>query len=225
MALSITEPTIELAFTTNVTSYALGGFTPTANSLLICMVFATGTVAAGTMTGGGLTWTLQKSQLYNTTDTAYLFTAQVTGTPTLTAATFDCAADAATGCVMMLFQVTGHSQRLPIRQSVSGSGATANPSLIVATRLTGNAYVAGFGIPRSPPASAGPTGWTEIADIGYATPTAGAVGAFRVNGETGTTVTFTSVAGNWGMLFAEVQEAYTPIVYNISQAVNRASTF
>jgi len=205
MAFAVTEPVAELATTTNATSYALGAFTPAANSVLAVLVFATNTIASGTMTGGGLTWTQRTSQLYNLLHTAYLFTASVGASPSSTTITFDCTGDAASGCVMMAFQVTDADTIVPVRQVQPGSGALGNPSVTFPTTLlTVNAYIAGFGIPRNPPASTPPASWTEVADTGYGTPTSGATGAYRATGETGTTVTFTSALGNWGMIAVEI---------------------
>ncbi len=208
MALAITEPTVELAFTTNVSAYALGAFTPAANAYLVVMVFASGTVdAAPTMAGGSLTWRLLGKQIYNTTDSAYVFGAQAGGSPASCTATMTLPTDAATGCVMMIFSVTGHNLTAPIRQVKTSATTAANPAIAFTNALrTGDATVAGFGMPRSPPASAPPSsggGWTEIADIGYATPTSGASGAYRVTGDTSSTITFTSLSAAYGALGVE----------------------
>lgn len=206
MALAITEPTVEVASTSNTTSYAMGAFTPTANSFLVCMVFASGTVAAGSMSGGGLTWSRQTSINFNSTDTAYLFTAPVGASPASTTPTFDCTGDAATGSVMMIWQVTGTN--VGVVQVDAEARTAANPTITMPSALsTGNAYMAGFGMPRSPPSSTPPNvNWTEIADVGYSTPTSGASGAHRVNGETGSTITFTSASAAYGILAIEVAE-------------------
>lgn len=208
MAISISEPVAETADTSNTNTYTLGAFTPTANALLVVFAFATGTVAAATMTGGGMQWFRVASQLFNTTDTAYVFVAQAPASPSSTTVTFDCTGDNATGCILMAFQVTGHNPFVPIKQVVTGANAgSANPALTVGTMNTNNGYCAGFGMPRNPPTSAPPTSWTEIADIGVNLPAQGGTGAFRAGGETGTTVTFTSSSAAWGAVFIEIWEA------------------
>lgn len=208
MAVTVTEAVAEVNSTTNAATYSFGAFTPTANAQLIVMVFATGTtLASPTMSGGGLAWRLLDSQLYNTTDTAYVFTARVGSSPSSTTITFDCTGDNATGASMVAFSVTGNNPW--IRQVKKGSGTTADPSLTMDLALkTDNAYVAAFGINRSTPTATSPGSgaWTEVADAGYSTPNNGAAGAFRNGGETGSTVTFTAASGNWAMFAVEVTE-------------------
>jgi len=207
MTLAITEPVAEINITTNAGSYAFGAFTPVANSVLVVMAFVTGTVAAGTCTSvPALTWTQQQVQLYNSVDTAYLYTAVVGGSPSSTVVTINVTGDNGTGCHAVIFQVTGADYSgTPVRQTAKAAAATANPVVTFGSALlTGNGYCAAFGIPRSPPASTPPANWSEISDAGYSLPTAGGSGAYRVNGETGTTVTFTSAAGNYGILGCEI---------------------
>lgn len=173
-AIGASEPVAEVASTTNATSYAFGAFTPSANSTLVVFVFATGTVAAGTMSGGSLTWTRATSQLYNSVDTAYVFWAQTGGSPGSTTITFDCTGDGATGAVMAVVEFTGTDATIPIRQVKKSATTAANPTVTFNNALlTGNGYAAGFGMPRNPPTSAAPGSWTEIADTGYGTPTSG----------------------------------------------------
>lgn len=217
MALALSEPTAEILSTTNAATYAMAAFTPTADALLVVMVFASGTAAAGTMTGGGLTWNLITSTAYNSTSTAYLFAAKVSASPVSTAVTFACTGDNATGVCMGVVQITG--TYVGVKQFTSNATTAANPTLTFSTALsTGNAYVAGFGVPRSPPSSTPPGGgaWSEIFDGGYSTPTSGGTMAYRNGGETGTTVTFTSASGAYGALGVEVWEAPAPTVSAIT---------
>lgn len=206
MSIGISEPVAEFQSTLNQASYAMGAFTPLPYSFLVVLVFADGTAAAApTMTGGSLTWTRQQRIVYNTTDLACIFTAPVGASPVSTNPTFDCTGDNATGIVMMAFQVVGYNQASPIAQSDSEARTAANPvDTLPGNMNTNNGYIAGFGMPRSPPASTAPASWTEIADIGHANPTAGASGAYRVNGETGTTITFTSASAAYGIVAIEI---------------------
>jgi hypothetical protein len=112
---------------------------------------------------------------------------------------------------MMLFKVSGADRVAPIVQKKTAATTGANPTVTLdAAMQTGNAYIAGFGCPRSPPTSTPPASWTETADAGYSTPTAGATGAFRVNGETGTSITFTSASVAYGMIGVEIKAAAAP---------------
>ena len=204
---TITEPVAELASSTDASSYAMTAFTPTANAVLLVFVHASGTVATGTMSGGGLTWTKKTSVLNNTTDTNYLFWAKTGSSPVSTTVTFDCTGDAATGVIMAAFQATGADivTADPIKQVKTNAATAANPTVTMDTALTTtNAYAGFFGVPRNPPTSAAPASWTETLDTGHTTPTQGASGAYRNGGETGTTVTFTSVSAAYGIIVAEV---------------------
>jgi hypothetical protein len=203
--IGISEPVAELASSTNTSSYAIGAFTPAAYSFLVVLVFADGTVAAApTMTGGNLTWTRQQRIVYNTTDMACIFTAPVGASPVSTNPTFDCTGDNATGVVMMAFQVIGYDQVTPIVQSDSEARTAANPTDTWNAMDTNNGYIAGFGKPLNPPVSTPPADWVETADIGHTVPVAGAASAYRVNGETGTTIIFTSASGAYGILAIEI---------------------
>jgi hypothetical protein len=214
MAIACSEPVAEINSTTNASAYSFASFTPTAGALLVCMAFATGTVAAGTMSnssGTSLRWTKLASVAYNGgVDTAYLYVAQVPTSTIASVYNVNTTGDAATGCFAVMFQFTGHNVFNPVRQVKTNSAlATANPSLTFDTALdTNNGYALGFGIDRTAPASTPPSvSWTEIADGGYGTPAAGGTGAFRATGETGTAYSFTAASGDWGILGIEINEA------------------
>lgn len=208
MAIGCSELVAEAFSTSNTTSYSLGAVTPSTNSTLVVLAFASGTVAsAPTMSGGGLTWKLITRQVYNSTSTLYAFYANVGDTASSTTITFNCSQDAATGCALIAFQFTGTDLLTPnpIRQFKTRATTAANPAVTFAANMdTNNGYCAGFGVPRNPPTSTAPGSWTEVADGGYSTPTSGATGAYRAGGETGATVTFTSASAAYGMVAVEV---------------------
>lgn len=216
MAIGVTEAVAEVASTANATSYAMGAFTPAADSTLVVMVAGIATVAAApTMTGGSLTWTLEVADLAvgGSVDSQYMFWANTGASPGSTTITFDCTGDAATGCFMTCHQFTGSDVNAasPIRQTVvsnSGGVAVADPSATFASALlTGNGYCAMSVCARNPFVAAPPSGWTEDADTGIATPDRGMTSAFRAGGETGTVITFTATSVVWAMMAAEVKEA------------------
>lgn len=207
---AISEPVAELVSSTDTTSYAMTAYTPTANSIQVVYVFASGTVAAGTMTGGSLTWIKAGSVASNGgADTTYVFYARVGASPASTAPTFDCTGDAATGVVLTAFQLTGVHWANPLRQLKTGAATAANPSVTMNIALkTGNGYTVGAQVPRNPATYTPPASWTEIADTGHTTPTKGAEAAFRAGGETGTTVTLTGASGAYGMIVAEWNQGF-----------------
>lgn len=191
MTLSITEPTPGVASTLNTTSYAMAAFTPTASSRLIVGVWATATVAVATMTGGGLTWTLDASIAVGGA-TLYEFFADVGASPASTTITFDCTGDAATGCTMFCLQVTGHDPASPYAQAAATITAGIGNNTVVTwgTALTTtNAYIGFVGSLGGNTTSA-PASWTKQDELSYATPTTTGSVLFRINGETGTTINF-----------------------------------
>lgn len=229
MALAVSRPIAVINSTSNASSYAMAAFTPTANALLVLFIWASDTwVDPGSVSGGGLTWSAAVPSTPFPTygasgqHSAYMYYAQVGGSPASTTVTWNCAADAATGAVMVLFQVTGHDTSSPIVQALrQDCGTAANPSIAVAAMNTANAYLAGVGTTRSPPTSTPPTNWTEVADNGYSTPTNGATAAYRVNGETGTSVQFTTASSTAGFvgLFAEIRPASTGVSGTLSSTL------
>ncbi len=210
MAIAITEPTAEVASTTNTSSYALGAFTPTAGALLVVLAFIDGNVATAPTISPttGVTWSAPTRVTYNTTDTAALFIGQVTaGTPSSITITVNTNNGNATGACLHVHQVTGHNVIAPVAQIVTATGSAANPSFTRAAANTNNGYIAGIGKAANPPTSTPPTSWTETADTGHTSPVAGSTTAFRAGGETSTTVTFTIASGAWGGIYVEINEA------------------
>lgn len=197
----------------------MAAFTPDANAVLVVIVVASDTVAAGSMTGGSLTWTKATSALFDGTGTVYLFWALTGASPGSTTITFDCTGDNASGCVLMAFSATGTDLTTPVRQSKARTATAANPNLTLdAAMLPTGGYIAGFGMSRNPPVSAPPASWTEIADTGYANNTTGASGAYRAEGETGTTIAFTSASAAFGIVAVELKTV-PPLSANVSQPV------
>lgn len=222
MALTVSEPTAEVLSTTNATTYALAAFTPTASALLVVFVVCTGKTAAGSVSGGGLTWTRRNGIAFNTTDIVEVFTATAPASPGSTTITYTTAAGGnATGCCLAIVQFAGTNPQ--VLQSDAEARTGANPVITMPSALsTGNAYAACFGMPRNPPTSTPPTSWTEIADGGVNTPAQGCSAAYRNGGETGTTITFTSLSAAYGIVAVEVYEA--PITATLAVTLAAATS-
>lgn len=206
MALAVSEPTTEATDNSDGTSYApLTAYTPTANALQVVFVFAAGTTAAGTMTGGSLTWTRRGSKASGAGSTLYVFTAQAGGSPASCDPTFDCTGDGSTGVVMCAFEVTGHNQTTPFVQAGDGAASAANPVATFASNLnTNNCYFGAVGVNRTAPAYTPPGSFTETCDTGHTTPNSGMQACYRIGGETGTTLTWTGASGNYACLAIEI---------------------
>jgi hypothetical protein len=195
--------------TSNTNSYAGTAGTPAANDLLICFVSASGTVATGTMTGGGWTWTKLTSFTKNSgNDTIYVFYAHATAA-TSTAPTFDCTGDNATGAIIHCWRVSGAEGRIQpsIRQIKTATGTTTNPSITMDRAiLTGNGVISIVANGNNSAAQfTNPTSWTTDLEASYNTPTNGMGSSKRDSGETGTTITWTCASTTaWGMIVIEL---------------------
>lgn len=224
MAIAISEPTPEVATTTNTDTLATAAFTPAANSVLVAIVHALDSVLpTPTFTDSEGAWTLKTVFNWPTGDLAhcsYVFWRKVGGSPVSIQPTFDCTGDPFIGCAIHPFQaipdvlVAGD----PIRQvAVNDSALTpsANPSVTFASALkTANGYVASMS--REAVGVTPPTSWTETAEHTITAPGQCFWGAYRAGGETGTTITATAAAEHWAMLAVEVyndQPRAAPAVY------------
>jgi hypothetical protein len=226
MALNITVPVAVLTDTSNVTSYSLTSFVPTANSFLVVTVVATATASNGTMAGGSLTWTKLLDTVAGSGNKHQVWYAPVGPSPVSTTINFQCTDDAATGVMMIVHQVTGYDTGNPFAQSKIldlGPGVT-NPSLTLASNMnTNNAYIAMVSVGRTTPGITVPGGWTEDADTGILTPNYGIGAGSRVNGETGNTIAFTAASGGWSMSFVEIN-ASTGLTQNLSDTITLTDT-
>lgn len=191
---------VSTASTVDGTSYVSGAFTPAASDLLIVVVAGGATVdTAATVVGStGQTFTkLGMATRGSSGSSLYAFVANAAATAVSQTVTFDCTADAATGAIIFVtsFSSVTRIGASAIRQikilSEIANGATPAPAFDMAV-LTGNPVLGAVGCAVNPPALTPPTSFTERADVGYATPAAGAEYATVDSGFTGTTVTWGS---------------------------------
>lgn len=239
---------IQTASTLNVTSYAAGTFTPAASDLLVGMVAATDTVAAGTMTSTGNTaaWTKITTALFQSSaGTCYLFVQNALTTATATVVTFDCTGDAATGAIIAVARISGMTRTgaSAVRQSAVLSNlavALGNPissPTLAAAALTGNPTIEFAGTlygGGSPETFNPPTNWTEgVADGSYLTPNTAFEYHFRNSGFTGTNTGWADTTGgadNLGIILAEFDTSAAGVVLPpkpviVSTAIQRAANW
>lgn len=212
MAVVRTQLAAAVASTSNTSSYAGPTGTPAAGDILIAAVAATGTVAAGTMTGGGFTWTRLMSLAYNGgADTLYIFWAVATSA-TSTTPTFDCTGDNATGCIIACARFTGlegQTQLYP-RQTTTATGSTANPAVSFPVAInTNNAVIlvcansTNSAVQFTPGAS-----YNEMDEATYTTPPSALAWHDRMSGETGVGKQMTNANTTaWGMIGIELYAA------------------
>lgn len=206
MAISITRPLTPVSSSANTTSYATGSYTPTANRLLVVVVFATATVSVGNVTGFGVTWYKYTSAVLSGS-TLYIFWAVSPPSPSADVITFECTDDAATGCFIVAHEVSGYdaATRIPFRQYIVNTATSTNATGTFAFALdTNNGYIAAFAGSLASGVSSVPTGWTQSSDLAIMNPTANFYSARRSTGETGSTITFTNPSTQWGFLGLEI---------------------
>ncbi len=215
MAISITEAVPELLSTTNAGSYASTAFTPVANALLILIAGVSDTTTnpgSVTNTGTSLVWNLLRVQGYGpgAAHNMYAYYAQVPASVSSSVITMNVTGDNGTGAAISILQVTGHNPTNPFAAYQMGASSVANPGWILNSRNTLNGQIGAIAVGRLPGGTA-PSGWTELVDGNYSTPTNGLAIVVRNSGETNATVNYTMAAttseGNWSAFWAEINEA------------------
>jgi len=211
MAVAFTQLAAINALTTNTSSYAGTAGTPVAGDLLICFAYISATVAAGSMTGGGWTWT--KLTSFSTgvqSGTLYVFWAYASAA-TSTTPLMDVSGDNGTGSIIQCFRITGSEgvQVPSIRQFKTNTNAgSANPSVTMDAAIKTENGVIGMSVNATNSATqyTAPTSWTEGGEIGMGTtPAAGGETAFRASGETNTTITWTNANTTaWAAIVLEI---------------------
>ena len=210
MAIDISVPVAAVRDTANVSNYTMASFNPAANAVLVVFVVATSEASAGAMAGGSLTWTRRDSNAYNTTDKVYGFTAPTGATPAACAPEVQFTGDAADGCAMYCYQVTGADTTNPIVQTAATQRTTVSIGTITlgATPLVGSGVLTAVGTTLNNPANVTiPLGFVASVDTGYATPTTGFASAYTINRSIPTS-SLTWLANNgtpsWGLVAFEI---------------------
>lgn len=211
--ITASDPIAGLASTSQANSYSMSAFTPTAQSLLVVFVYATGTtIADPTMTGGGLDWTLEAAQTVGANKLA-IFWARVGASPISTTISFSCTGDNATGCVMSVIQFLGYDQLVknPIKQFKQSTSTTTSTNANItfdAALSTSNGYAIGFYGTLGNNSSTAPGGWTEADDIAYTSPATNQGVAYRAGGlTTAGAFTWTNNSTAWQVQGVEVYVA------------------
>jgi hypothetical protein len=237
---------VNLNSSTNTTTYStgLGGpaadgrFLPDPYDLVVVPVWMSDTNATATCVWretvpGSYPLTLVANVAYDTTGTPlhrmFLFVAQrklwTGGAGVAQQLTVDVSADAATGCAIRPFKLTGTVDATAdngvsaLRQVVTGGGnATANPTLTMSALETDalNAVLFMVGTDVNPPGGTAEASWTEWRDTGYTTPPTGEYFMYRL-ATTDNTPTVTAAAQDWGAVAVEVRAPASPQVVTLIQ--------
>lgn len=198
MAISFASLATPLASTNNQsTVYTATAGTAQAQDILIAFVSVSGNTTAGTMSGGGLTWNLVTSALKNTNlDICLVYWAYVTTTASITPAYTPAAA--ATGCIIAVTRVvgsTGTSAALNLVQTAAtATGTTANPTITfgTATNTNNGILLLVANGTNSATQFTAPSGFAEIIEVAYNTPTNAVQTSSLISGGTSTTYTWTN---------------------------------
>ncbi len=197
-----------IANTLSSETYSFFPFTPAATSLLIVIVAIRGTAVSATIsdTAGVAVWTTHED---NGTGLA-IFTGAVLGVPSRTIVQISITGDAGTGRRTSMWECTGDVGRPEYVQSdlsdVGAGGTTPQwtPDVVLNTN---NAYFACINNTSNPAAVTEPASWTEDADTGHVSPTAGWEVVSRNGGESGLSVSWGSTSATaWRLLGIEIAE-------------------
>ena len=210
-SITITSPTLGVASTSNVASYALAAFTPTANNLLIVFATVSGNTAAGTVTGGGLTWVPITNVVFATgANIICAYYAKVGASPALTTVTYTTSGSNGSGAVLTILQAAGYDSLTnnPIKQNtVTSSGGISNANVSITFTspiITTNAICATLGGGLTAGSITQPTGFTETDDIAYITPSTTGETCYATSGNTATTYAFTHATTFVGAIGLEI---------------------
>lgn len=210
---AITSPATSINSNTDATTYSFASFTPTAGSILVVFVVATGTVQTNptiTNTGTTLTWALDAVQIVSGAG-YYIFWARVPATVSASVITFNCTTDGPDGINMSIFSCTNtnrFSSDPLIQTKISTAGTTstnANITFDKALRPRSGYIVAWAGLFTGNNNSTAPTGFTEVGDLGRNAPARNFSAGRRDGGlTTAGPITFTNASTTWVVMGAEV---------------------
>lgn len=221
---------VATASTTNATSYAAGSITPAAGDLILVFVTVSGNVVIPQMTDSqNLGFDYVGSAFYATNaNTVHLFVANQPAAASALVVTFSCVGTTASGAVVNPVRISGQTKfgSFAIKQfkpSSNNAAASATNITFDAATLAGNPILGVIGNATNPATMTPPTGYTELADTGYATPTIGHESVGLAAGSAGTTtVTWGSnSASTWGGIIVEIDASNTGWTILQSKLVNK----
>lgn len=215
MAITITNG-VATASTTNATTYAAGSITPAAGDLIVVFVHVSGNVAVPTMTDTQNLGFVYIGSAFDASsvNTVHAFVSSQAAAASAEVVTFSCVGTTATGAIVNPIRVAGMTKfgAFAVRQFVASTNNAASTPTITfgSTPLTTNPLFGAIGNGTNPATMTPPTSWTEMADVGYATPTTGMETAAITGGITATAVTWGSASASaWGGIILELDASNT----------------
>jgi hypothetical protein len=217
----ITNDFLTTSQTTNATSFGLGPATFDAGKLYILVAQTTGTTNDGTVSSTTLTWTSIGSA-GNSTNRIQLFRCLPGSTAsgeTVTVGTFG---GGSTGYSIGIYEITGvvttgtNGADAIVQVVSTGPTTSNNPSLEMgAISNPQNAIMTFWSNNTNPFGGTPASGWTEIVDGGYETPTTGYYEMRRI-GTTDAIPTVTAASSTWIGIVFELQSSASRRIFSIN---------
>lgn len=208
--------------TSNTNTYTTAAFTPAANDLLVSFVFATATVLGTMNDSWGLGWTrIGSSHANGSADSLFCFISNALTTATSGSVQFRCVGDNATGCILEVARIsgmtrTGASAALQFSGSENiAAGLTPGGSFAVNT-TSGNPLMGFVGNASNPAGLTPPSGYTELKDEGYNTPSTGLEYVGSANGLVTRNITWGGTSATaFGTFILELDTSAVPVVLTV----------
>lgn len=214
-------------------TYTTGSFTPAANDLIVVSVGL-----SGVTNFTGLTYSVTDSagQSYTQADStdsgsgmprsAAVFVANTLSSSsarTVSVAISGLSGATPTGCNISVERVSGMTltgSSAILQHAVASSNTSGTPAPAFASAaLTTSVCVGCVGQATNPAAMTAPSGWTNDANIGYASPATGLNACHINSGFTGTTVTWgSSSSTQWSAVIVELDTTSTPNITPTGQS-------
>lgn len=197
MAISFSLLAATLVSTADQTTPYTGNTgTCAAGDLLIAFASVTGVSSGGSLSGGGLTWNSFGTGLKGTTDSTVAFWAYSASAVSITPSFQP--GGSATGLLLTVVRVAGTTATAGsngfAQTFATNTGTTANPSVTFGTATNTNNGILLFAsnTTNSSTQFTAPTGFTELDEQTYATPSNAIEIAYRTSGGTASTYTWTN---------------------------------
>jgi hypothetical protein len=201
MAVIFTQFALGSASTANQsTAYTGNGTSASAGDLLIVFIVAAGNTTIGTLSGGSLTWNVLTSAAISTTHFCSIWWAAVTATTVTTPSYLPSAA--ATGCIIYTVRVRGARSQTSVtvgqaleQAAVTATGTTGAEAVTFGANTTAGNGVLLFAAnsTNSTTQWTAPTGFTEMTELSFNTPTtSGEVAQLSIITTPATTYTWTN---------------------------------
>lgn len=195
--------------TTDATSIATASISPTAGRAIYAAIVSSNSSGpnTATITGAGLTWSLENTSIFSTSNARKITVRRGAGTPSAGALTFDFAGQTQTSFAWIVAECSGADPNAPTAQAVTATSGTSSVTTLnanLAALQSSSSRILAFAATNTNSAIGPDTQYLELADVTVANGNATLELATAVN-ETSVTPTWNSAAG--GIVAVEVRIA------------------